>query len=73
MVFKKGLPAKDYTKVYLVNIKNYPTPVTCAWNPPVEKWVYATFELDFYHGVQTDGYFESEWCEDDEIESWLEL
>jgi hypothetical protein len=62
---------KDGT-TFLANM-GWPWLVVCMWNTAVDKWVYASPQINLYEGEWNDPYFESEWDDESELKGWIPM
>ena len=63
-------PPKDRT--FLANI-GLPWYVVAHWNPAMDEFVYASMQVDMFEGEWNDTYFESDYLNESDIRSWIEL
>ena len=70
MAWKTETPPLD--KVFISDI-DLPWPVVMVWNGAICKFAYANVQAGLYHGQYNDMYFESEYCEPQDIKKWQDM
>lgn len=69
-ILKKTTPPKN--RLFLADI-GYPHYVLAHWNKVNNQYIFAEIQLELYQGEWDDVYFQTEYFEEEEIKSWIEL
>lgn len=59
-------------RLFLADI-GYPHYVIAHWSKVNNQYVFAEMQVDLYQGEWDDVYFQTEYFEEEEIKSWIEL